>query len=219
MDSDCLICFEDHSTADCPNRKPQHCPNCHIYIQHLSDHSSVCCMKQWSFQPYKNLTAKPPVQRYIIGCNVPLRFLYKGDWRKPFDGNELISPEYDVIVRFKNENDLSVLTRSFAPIRIALVVKENSKFITKLMLLASRHRFIVVKAVDEPFERNATKSKYQTTLVLAVSSVKQLCLSVMITPPRKLVSRYELKYDDSMKKFIIPEKLDLDTATNQKVCC
>lgn len=147
MDSDCLICFEAHCTAECPDRKPQHCPSCHIHIRHQSDHSSVCCMKQWMFQPYKDLSAIPPLQRYIIGCNLPFRFLYDGDWRKPVEGNQLASPGYDTIIRFRNENDFSVLTGSFAPIRIAIVVKENSKFAVKLILLASRERFIVVKAL------------------------------------------------------------------------
>lgn len=219
MDADCLICFESHPTAECPDRKPQHCPNCHIHIRHQSDHSSVCCMKQWIFQPYKDFFAKPPLQRYIISCNFPFRFLSGGDWRKPFDGNQLVSPDYDTIIRFKNENDFSVLTGSFAPIRIAFVVKENSKFSVKLILLASRERFIVAKALDQPFDRNTAMNKYawKTTLILAVPSNSDLCLNVMVTPPRKLVRCYDLKYDSSLKKFIIPEQLALDVITNKNV--
>lgn len=209
MDCDCLICFEGHLTNDCPDRKPQHCLDCHIFIKYLTDHSSLCSNKQWSYQPYKDLYATPPLQRIIFGCNSPIRFLYDGDWRKPYDGEELYSSESGIIIRFTNKNDFSCLTRTFAPIRIAVVVKEQSRFTIKLMLLASRNRFVVAKNLNEPFDRQAAKKNHQwkTTLIVATSSTKDLCLTLMTTPPRKLAKWYDLPYDVSLQTFHIPIEL------------
>lgn len=222
MDTDCLICFEAHSTNDCPERQPQHCPSCHIYIKLLANHSSVCSMKQWSYQPYKNLCATPPLERLIVGCNAPFRFLYDGDWRQTFDGLELYSPETGILIRFKNKNDFCCLTRSFAPIRIAFVVKEKSEFVVKLMLLASPTRFVVAVNLNEPFDRHAAQKNHQwkTTLILGLASTKDLRLAVMVTPPRQLVRRYELPYDQSVEKFHVPEELAVATpASKMKPSC
>lgn len=214
-DTDCLICFESHNTIDCPDRKPQHCRSCNMFIKQLVDHSTLCGMKQWYFQPYKELFATPPLQRIIVGCNYPLRFLYEGDWRKPFGGEEMFSAASGIIVRFKNNKDFSCLTRKFAPVRIAFVVKEENGFAMKLMILASRTRFIVAANLDEPFDRYTAKGNYQwkTTLIVAVQSADDLCLAVMATPPRQLVRRYEVKYDKLVKKFNIPQELALNSAT------
>lgn len=215
-DMDCLICLENHSTIDCPDRKPQHCPSCHIYIKQLTDHSSVCGMKLWSYQPYKDLYAAPPLERMIVSCNSPFRFLYNGDWRQPFDGQEMYSPESGIIIRFKNVNDFSCLTCAFAPVRIAVVVKEGSRFVVKLMLLASRERFIVALPLNEPFDRHA-KKEWSPTLVLCTPYINDLCLSVMITPPRRLAELHELKYDSSTKGFIIPDQIEMTEAQPNQV--
>lgn len=207
-DTDCIICFEDHSPMQCPDRTPKHCSGCHYVIKHLTDHSTVCNNKQWSFQPYKNLYVSPPLERFMVSCNSPVRFLYDGDWRKAFDGSELYSPETGAIVRFTNEKDFSCLTRKFAPVRIAVVVKEQSRFMVKLMILTSRDRYLVAVNLNEPFDRHAVKANFQwkTTLILAIQSTN-LCVTMLTTPLRKSVGRHELRYDESDEKFFIPDEL------------
>lgn len=215
--ADCLICFESHSAEECPDRKPQHCPACHIFIKRLTDHSAICDAKDWIFEPYKSLYVMPPLPRLIFGCNSPLRYLCDGDWRKPFDGLTMYSAEAGIIVRFENENDFRCLTRCFAPIRIAIVVKENSEFNLKLMLLASRNRFVVAVNLNEPFDRHAAKKNHfwKTTMILATAAAPDLCLAVMLTPPRKLVRRYELRYDHPTGKFDIPAELNGNLVSNR----
>lgn len=169
-------------------------------------------MKTWIFDPYKDLYAAPPVERLIVGCNVPIRFLYDGDWRKPFDGHEMYSPEGEIIIHFKNENDFSCLTRSFAPIRIAIIVKEGSQFTMKLLLLSSRNRFVVAHRLNAPFDRHTASNSLQInskTLILAMSSTDDLCLSVMLTPPRKVVRCYDLRYNKSLRTFGFLEEMNL----------
>lgn len=206
---DCLICFERHSTSDCLERKPQNCPDCHNFIRRFSDHSLVCGMKRWTFQPYKHLYATPPFVRVIIGCNSPIRFLYDGNWRKPFFGEDLYSPESGAIVRFKNENDICLLSRGFAPIRIAFVVKENANFAVKLMLSSSFDRFIVAEDLDEPFDRSMAEKNHQwkTTLIVAMASTDDLRVNVMALPPQKPERLHELIFDAVLKKFRIPVDL------------
>lgn len=218
MDTNCLICLEPHSTKQCPERKPQNCPDCAVFIKNFSDHTSLCGMKTWIFTPYPDLYATPPLERFIIGCNSPIRFLLGGIWQKPSDGDEVYSPVSGVLVRFSNEKDFTVLTGKFAPIRIAFVVKENSQFVIKLMLLASKQRFLVATDVNEPFDRNDAEKKHQwktTLIVTAVSSTENLCFDVLAMPPRQLSMRYELRYDTSMKKFIIPHDLDIETSLSE----
>lgn len=208
-DTDCSICFESHVTVDCPERKPQNCPSCHLLIKRLSDHSAVCGTKQWFFRPYEELYATSPLDRAIIGCNSPIRYLSEGTWRKPFDGEELYSLETGVLVRFKSVNDFCLLTRAFAPIRIAVVVRENSNFVAKLMLLSSVNRFIVAADVNFPFDRNTANAQYlwKTTLIVAMASADDLRLSVVAIPPRKPARRYELIFNRSTGKFNIPQEL------------
>lgn len=145
----------------------------------------------------------------LAAASSPVRFLYEGNWQKPFDGEEMYSSENGIIIRFKNENDFAVLTRSFKPIRIAVVVKENSKFVVKLILLASAEKFVVAAGLNEPFDRNTAKEnrQFKTTLILGMSSTENLCLTVMALPPRELPRQYKLCYDESMKKFHVPEEL------------
>lgn len=170
-------------------------------------------MKDWLFQPYKHLYASPTYKRIMVGSSVPFRVLYEGSWRKPSGIDDMYSAESGIIVRFKDEKDLSVLTRSFAPVRIAFVVKDGSKFVVKLMLLASRSRFIVATGLNDAFDRNTAKKNYQwkTTLILALPSNDNLCVAVMGFPPHKIPRRYELQYDVSTKKFVIPDDLDVAT--------
>lgn len=212
MDIDCLICFEPHSTEDCPERKPQNCPRCHVFIKNFSDHSTLCDLKTWVFKPFPGIYAKPPVERLIVGCNKPIRFFLGGIWKKPSDSEEMFSAESGILVRFKNESDFAILTGKFAPIRIALVVKEGSKFFVKLMLLASQKRFIVATNVHQLFDRNTAAKSHtrKTTLIVAVSSTDNLCFDIMTLRPNELANRHELRYDETNKKFLIPEELDMD---------
>lgn len=209
MDSDCLICFQSHSTYDCPERKPQCCPDCHLFIKHFSDHGPACGSKQWLFQPYKDLYVKIPIERVIFGCNGPVRFLYDGMWRKPFDAEELYSTESGIMIRFKNETDFAVLSSSFAPIRIAVVVKENTEFILKLMLLASHNKLIVAKNFNQRFDRVAAKTQhqYKTTLIVATPSIANLCLSLSVLHPNAPFRNHEIQYNMLTKMFNIPQEL------------
>lgn len=219
--ADCLICFESHTAKECPGRKPEHCSSCHIFINRLTDHSPICDTKSWIFKPYKSLYVVPPMSRLFIGCNSPFRYLCDGDWRKPFDDLQMCSPESGIIVRFEGENDIKLLTRGFAPIRIAVIVKEKAEFKLKLMLLASRSRFFVAVNLNEPFDRHAAKKNrfWKTTLILTVAATQDLCLAVMLTPPRQLVRRFELLYDQSTKKFAIPIEMDANAVSKFEMKC
>lgn len=222
MDSDCLIGFEPHPTSQCPERLPQNCPNFHVFIKNYSDHTAVCAMKTWLYIAYPQLYATPPLERFIVGCKTPIRYLNGGIWKKPMDRNELFSAECGILIRFKSENDFAVLTNKFAPIRIAFVVKENSNFVVKLMLLSSKQRFMVAPHVNEHFNRvTAAKShQWKTTLIVAVTSIEDLCFDVMTLPPREMVKTFTLRYDKSTAKFDIPQDLEIGTlmpSDNQKV--
>lgn len=205
MNTDCAICLESYRTKDCPERKPENCPDCDNIIKHFSDHSAVCGRKQWIFNPYENLYATPPIDRVIVGCNASFRFLYGGLWRRPVDGIELYSAVSEIIIRFKSENDFTVSTLGFSPIRIAVVVKEEGHFMLKLMILASSERYIVLADVNEPFDRNtvSTNHQWKTTLILAVVPTHDLRFGLMMLPPGKLANRCEVRYDTTAKKFIV----------------
>lgn len=209
MDTDCLICFESHATYDCPERKPECCPDCHVFIKHFSDHTPACGLKQWLHQPYKNLYAKIPIKQIIVGFNAPMRFLYDGFWRKPFDGEEMFSTESDVFIRFQNENDFAVFSGSFAPIRIAVVIKDESDFSLKLMLLRSNEKFIVLKGFNQPFDRAAAKAKHQwkTTLIVVVTSAENLRLSLLVQQSNSHSRMHEIRYNIVTKMFEIPQEL------------
>lgn len=171
-------------------------------------------MKTWTYKQFPDLYATPPLERLIIGCNGRFRFFHDGNWLKPSEGLEFHSPETGILIRFKNENDLAVLTGKFAPFRIALVVKENAQFIVKLVLLASKPRFIVAADVNEIFNRaDAAKTHlWKTTLIVAVPSTDNIVFDVMAMPPGELVQRYALRYDPSVKKFMIPPQLDINAS-------
>lgn len=218
MDSDCLICFESHPTKECPERKQQNCPDCHVFIKRFADHTAICGMKTWIHQPYKDLYAMPPVERVIVGCNRPMRFFYDGCWRKFTEGAELYSAESGALIRFKTDNDFSVLTTSFAPIRILVAVRENGTFVGKLLLLSSKTRFLVAKGLNEPFDRHEAKKSHtwKTTLIVGIGSIDDLCISAMITPSQKLARTFEMRFDKFTKRFDIPIGINLiDSDTTQ----
>lgn len=224
MDSDCLICFESHLTIECPERKQENCPDCHAFINRFADHTAICSKKTWIFQPYEGLYAAPPVERVIVGCNSPMRFFYDGCWRKFTEGAELYSAESAAMIRFKTDQDFSVLTTSFAPIRILVTVRENGTFVGKLLLLSSKTRFLVAKGLNEPFDRNEANESHtwKTTLILGIGSIDDLCLSAMITPNLKLARTFEMRFDKFTKQFVIPDAINMvnsDTTTIDNANC
>lgn len=216
MDLDCLICFGNHYTSLCNDRKPEHCPDCHVFIRNFSDHSSICGMKTWFYRKYEHLYVKAPIERILISCNVEFRFLKDGDWRKPEQGIEMYSSHSNAIFRFINGNDLRVLCTSFTPIRIVVVVKKNGEretFMEKLLLLSSRKQMMVGVGLNKPFNRLAANENHgwKTTLILAVTSYENLCVTVNVIPSGKLVRMYDLRFEEDV--FKIPESFKLSTTT------
>lgn len=211
----CSICLELHSTKECPDRKPENCPDCDVFIKTFSDHTLLCGMKTWINKPYPDLYATPPLERLIVGSKAPILFLHGGIWQKLSDGDEFYSPESGILIRFKNEMDFAVLIGKFASIRIAFVVKEMSKFIIKLMILASKARFIVAANINEPLgPRNASKShQWKTTLIITTTSpANNTAYDIMTLPPPQLANRHEIRYNDTTKRFVIPQGLNMESS-------
>lgn len=209
MDTDCVICFRAHESSRCPEKKPQHCPECFNFIQRTTDHTQICGNKAWYFKPFENVYVKPLVERCIIGCNNAFRFLKDGNWRKTGEGIEMYSLQSDAVMRFKTDLDLSILTTLFASIRMVVVVKqgddENETFREKLLLTISENQMFIATELDVPFDWNAMKRTHmKTTLVLGMAARENLCLSVTLFPT---ANRYEIRYDTVHQKFRIPDAL------------
>lgn len=207
---DCLICFKSHPSSDCPERKPEHCAECHAFIVHSTDHSSVCGSKTWSYSKYVNLYASQPKERCILGFSVPFRFLTNGNWRKGNDGLELCSSQSGAFFRFKGESDLSLLSTSYAPVRIIVIVKdkvgENEVFREKLLLLTSPQRLMVATDLDRPFDGAISP---HSTLVLAVGATN-LAIDITVFPPASPVRSHHLLYDGT--RFVIPDDINVMTS-------
>lgn len=224
MDTDCCICFESHPSIDCPERSQRNCPDCHMLIKRFADHAPFCGMKTWIYEPYLGLYAGSLEERAVIGCNNPMRFYYEGSWRKFVVGTEMYSAECGVVFRSKTDNDFSIMTTSFAPIRIMVVVRENGTFFTKLLLLSSRGKFFVAKPMNELFDRGTAKAKHtwKTTLILAIGSTESLCLSIMVVPLQNAPRIYEMNYYKLTNQFDIPHDINLgnlDIANSNCVFC
>lgn len=219
MDSDCLICFGNHLSADCPDKKNEHCPDCFVFIKKCSDHLTVCGLKQWLFKPYEHLYVKPPKERCIISVSSPVRFLKDGCWRKCSDGIELLSVANEALLEFRSERDLCLLSTEFAPIRIIVVVKQRvgyqDVFREKLMLLTSRKQMIVAKELDKIFDRNATAEYHDwfTTLILVVAAKDNPVFTLNVFPLRDTTRNYEIQYDAQTNNFVIPNGLLLKANT------
>lgn len=211
QDADCLICFGEHDTNDCPERKPQHCQNCHVFILRCSDHSNVCPKKTWVHQIYKNLYVAEPKDRFIIGFDCAFRVLINGCWRKVNEDLELYSKYNGAVISFKSDLDLCVSTRSFAPIRISIVVKDsidvNDVFNEKLVLLTSRKQGVVAKLLDKPFDRNDAKQSHElkTTLIVALNAKFSPKLSV--NDLTKQLTTHEIQFENVSKQFLVPDAL------------
>lgn len=127
MDTGCVICYESHDAVDCKERTKQHCPECHALIQCKSDHTSVCASKNWIFNAYAKLYAKPLTERMIISTSSPFRYLYKTCWRKSEDELEMFSPSNGAFIQFKSDRDISLSTTCFESVQIVVVVKQKQK--------------------------------------------------------------------------------------------
>lgn len=211
-DLDCLICFKSHASSVCPDRKPEHCADCHVFIVQTSDHTSVCGLKKWSHKNelYGNLVAKPLQERVILNFSSAIRVLKDGNWRKGEDGMELCSSTSGAVFRFKTRTDLCLLSVSYAPVRIVVVVKDdaNEEFREKLMLLTSPQRMMVATELDREFDRNAPVSKH-TTLVIAVAQTG-LVIDVNLFGRTARISHQLVYREDG---FDIPEELNVATIT------
>lgn len=209
MDTDCVICFKAHDSNRCPEKKPQHCPECFNFIRRTSDHTQICANKAWYFKPFENVYVKPLVERCIIGCNNAFRFLKDGNWRKTVEGIEMYSLQSDAVMRFKTDLNLSISTTLFTPIRMIVVVKqgddENETFREKLLLSTSEDQMIIATELDEPFDRIAMKRAHiKTTLILCMAARENMCISVNLL---STANRYEVRYDTAHQKFRIPDAL------------
>lgn len=147
-----------------------------------------------------------------------IHFLKDNNYRKGSEGMEFYSKQSGAIFRFKTDNDISLLSTTYAPIRIVIVVKdkvgENDVFEEKLLLLTSPQRLLVASEVNKPFDRNVAKDKYShdTTLILCAGA-NNLSLSVNVLPVGKIVRQYEVRYDENQKRFQIPDDLNVYTFT------
>lgn len=213
---DCLICFESHETRECPERLPQHCPDCHIYIQNCSDHTPVCASKTWLFKKFAGVYSEVPKERCIIGFSSPFRFLKDGSWQKGSEGMELCSSSVGALFRFKSDQDLSLFMTRFQPVRIVIVVKGKSgedecgTFVEKLVLQTSREKFMVVAQTNEPFDRNEIKKKTQhnTTLFLAVSANDNPKITVNMFPDNQTTRSYEYAFDSKQSNTFISDEMN-----------
>lgn len=212
MDTDCLICCGSHHSKECSERKPEHCEDCHAFINNCSDHTSVCSQKTWIFKKFEKVYAKPVHERCIIAMNTPFRLLKDGCWRKANEGMEMISPEIGAFFSFKSDRDLSFSTSSFVPMRIIIVVKDKSGiFAEKLMLLTCKKQVIVATEVNKAFDRIAAKGTHEwcTSLILAVSAIDNPSITINVFPTNKPVRKHDILYDLEEDKFYIPEDLSI----------
>lgn len=202
-------------TSECPERKPEHCPDCHVYIRHCADHTGVCGKKTWYFDKFANLYVKAPKERFILSSNAPIRFLKDGCWRKAADGIDLISPESGAIFRFKSEMDVSFYASAFVPVRIGIVIKEKlvDKFVQKLLLFTSKTKILVAAPVENGFDRTSEKNNRISTLILALSAEDNPELVVNEFPKGKPARKYFLRYDQMWKKFDIPYGIKIGSAS------
>lgn len=217
MDSSCLICLDSHDSNDCAERSPLHCPECHIFIRHTSDHAQVCENKSWVHDMYHDLYVQMLKERCIISFNSPFRFLHDGTWRKGIEDLEMFSPVTGAFFRFKSDKDLSLYTTRYESIRIIVVVKErNGTFREKLLLLTSRRQLMVAKQLNGLFDRSKAKNTHErnTTLILVMSVNDNPRLTVNVFPPNNPVRQYEVQYSNATEKFDIPEGLDIKLLSN-----
>lgn len=208
QDSGCLICWEDHGSKDCPERKPEHCPDCHIFIRICSDHSSVCGMRTWKYKKYEHLYVAEPSERCVIGFNSSFRFLKDGSWRKGNESMDMLSPISGALFRFKTDKDLALLSNTYVPVRIVIVVKAGGTCEEKLLLMTSKQRVMVATTLNRTFDREDEVHERNTTLVLAAFGTG-LVITVSVQPQKGELRTYELPFDELTKAFAIPEHLNV----------
>lgn len=136
-----------------------------------------------------------------LSFNCAFRFLKNGTWRKANEGLELCSSETGFRLRFKSDNDLCLLSTSFARVRIVFVVKEqigsDDVFYEKMVLLSSPAQMVKAKDVDNVFNRNSPLQQahdFHTTLILAVAADKNPCVSISAFPKIETSIRSITKY-------------------------
>lgn len=220
MDSDCLICFGSHLTSECKDRKPQHCSDCHAFVNHSSDHSQICGKKDWLYRKYEDLYVKPLKERCMVTINSPFRILKDGCWRKTHDALEMYSAESGAFFQFISNNDISLLTTRFEPIRIAVVVKDkvgdSDIFDEKLLLSTCKKQIIIPTGMNKPFNRNESKKthEWKTHLILAVSAADEPCIAITVFPVKSPPRELKLRYNKTKQIFIIPNDLMVDSSTD-----
>lgn len=220
MDSDCLICMGSHHSNDCNERKLQHCKDCHMFVQHCSDHSPVCSNKHWIYDVYDKLYVSMPPERCNIGFDCGFRFFQNNVWRKPCDGIDAYSTGNGILFRFKSDKDISLLSNEFVHARILVVVKgTDGTFNEKLVLMTSKKKMVVATLIDKPFNRVAAKQTYEadTSLILAVSGDCNPGITISLFPKNGLARHHELRYDSATKSFQIPHELTIDVATSMEM--
>lgn len=214
MDLDCMICMGPHASKDCNQRKLQHCSDCHIYIRHCSDHTSVCSKKSWIYDVYDELYARMPLQRCNIGFNQEVRFFMNDIWRKSYEGIEAYSANNGIYFHFATDRDLTVQSNRFVHGRILIIVKDmDGAFKQKLVLMTSKTKMILATVMDQPFNlSNAKQFTGDTSLILAVSGDCDPVITISLFPKNGRARHHDLCFDSAMKAFQIPDELKIVTA-------
>lgn len=217
MNTTCLICWGQHQSIDCPDRKNEHCQECHSFIIRLSDHTPDCTKKLWIFKDttYDALYVSQTKPRFIVDLNSEFRVLKDGYWKKCWGGLKL--SHSGAIIDVLSDQTFSVSTTSFESIRIAIVVKDGVSFREKLLLLTSKKLFVVAADVDEDFDRDSVQ--HFTTLVVAVSAEANPNIGIMVFPLKKPQRKFELLFDKEQSKFIIPDEINVGIAQNTENDC
>lgn len=211
-----MICFLSHASSKCPDRTQQHCPDCHVYVQHCTDHAAICSQKTWLNKKYGSLYAHSPMERCIISIDCPFRFLKDGCWRKGNDGLEMYSPGTGAFFQYKSEHDLSLLSNGFVSVRVVLVIKDDNKFFEKVVLMTSKKQMIVATRCDKEFTQkvgNVNAIDPYTTLVLAMSAENNPTVQINLFPKDKVHRQYVLRYDKFTKTFDVPTGLNVGSTS------
>lgn len=199
-----------HPSTDCKERKLEHCKDCHIYIRHFSDHTTVCANKNWIYDVYDNLYVAMPLQRCNIGFDCDVRFYMNENWRKASEGVDAYSTSNGIYLRFATDKDLSLLSNSFGHARIVVVVKDNNgNLIQKLTLMTSKTKMMLAVSMNKPFDQADGKS--DASLILAVSGNPRISISLF--PKNGLARHHDLRFDSVTKEFHIPDELKIEAAT------
>lgn len=204
-----------HASKDCGERKLQHCKDCHVYIRHSSDHSSVCANKGWTYDIYDGLYASMPRERCNIGFDSDFRFYYDDTWRKPVEGIDAYSTTNGIYFRFKTDKDISLLSNGFAHARILVVVKgTDGSFSQKLVLMTSQKKMMVAIPIDMLFDRANAKHTHQadTSLILTVPGECNPVISISLFPVNGEARHHDIRFDNATQTFAIPDELKIEAA-------